>query len=88
MIGYQLFLYKTSFLQSDVNQEAPAIIQSYYDKLLVGCLGGEGGDEHDVFWFWLEKGKPHECPVCFQYFLLEVIGAGGSPDGHGDGHHH
>jgi hypothetical protein len=25
-------------------------------------------DEHDVVWFWLEKGKPHECPVCAQYF--------------------
>ncbi|KAM0932581.1 putative cytochrome-c oxidase [Dioscorea sansibarensis] len=67
---------------------APAIIQSYYDKRLVGCPGGEGEDEHDVVWFWLEKGKPQECPVCSQYFLLEVIGAGGSPDGHGDDHHH
>lgn len=25
-------------------------------------------DEHDVVWFWLENGKPHECPVCTQYF--------------------
>lgn len=31
------------------------------------------GDEHDVFWFWQEKGKPHECPVCFQYFLVMEI---------------
>ncbi|CAL0308778.1 unnamed protein product [Lupinus luteus] len=48
-------------------------------------------DEHDVVWFWLEKGKPHECPVCSQYFVLEVVGPGGSPYGHGDGdedHHH
>lgn len=27
-------------------------------------------DEHDVVWFWLEKGKPHECPVCSQYFVV------------------
>lgn len=27
-------------------------------------------DEHDVVWFWLEKGKPHECPVCSQYFKV------------------
>ncbi|CAL9104981.1 unnamed protein product [Musa textilis] len=82
-------------------KEAPAVIQSYYDKRIVGCPGGEGGklislrwlwhskclllqDEHDVVWFWLEKGKPHECPVCSQYFVLEVIGEGGPPDGHGD----
>ncbi|WOL14106.1 cytochrome c oxidase subunit 5b-like [Canna indica] len=64
-------------------KEAPAVIQSYYDKRIVGCPGGEGEDEHDVVWFWLEKGKPHECPVCSQYFVLEVIGEGGNPDGHG-----
>ncbi|CAL9130057.1 unnamed protein product [Musa textilis] len=64
-------------------KEAPAVIQSYYDKRIVGCPGGEGEDEHDVVWFWLEKGKPHECPVCSQYFVLEVIGEGGPPDGHG-----
>ncbi|XP_072965845.1 putative cytochrome c oxidase subunit 5b-like isoform X1 [Typha angustifolia] len=67
-------------------KEAPAIVQSYYDKRIVGCPGSEGEDEHDVVWFWLEKGKPHECPVCSQYFTLEVIGAGGPPDGHGDDH--
>ncbi|CAA2996977.1 cytochrome c oxidase subunit 5b-like [Olea europaea subsp. europaea] len=65
-------------------KEAPAVIKSYYDKRIVGCPGDEGEDEHDVVWFWLEKGKPHECPVCSQYFVLEVVGPGGSPDGHGD----
>ncbi|KAH6758309.1 Rubredoxin-like superfamily protein [Perilla frutescens var. frutescens] len=74
-------------------KEAPAVIMSYYDKRIVGCPGGEGEDEHDVVWFWLEKGKPHECPVCSQYFVLEVVGPGGPPDGHGeeddhDHHHH
>ncbi|WVZ22601.1 hypothetical protein V8G54_001145 [Vigna mungo] len=86
--------------------EAPAIVKSYYDKRIVGCPGGEGEDEHDVVWFWLEKGKPHECPVCAQYFVvssqlclkyllllrnifvLEVVGPGGPPDGHGDDDHH
>ncbi|EEF44739.1 putative cytochrome c oxidase subunit 5b-like [Ricinus communis] len=65
-------------------KEAPAVVKSYYDKRLVGCPGGEGEDEHDVIWFWLKKGKPHECPVCTQYFVLEVVGPGGPPDGHGD----
>nr|KYP54013.1 hypothetical protein KK1_000179 [Cajanus cajan] len=51
-------------------KEAPAIVKSYYDKRIVGCPGGEGEDEHDVVWFWLEKGKPHECPVCAQYFVV------------------
>jgi len=69
-------------------KEAPAVIKSYYDKRIVGCPGGEGEDEHDVVWFWLEKGKPHECPVCLQYFELEVVGPGGPPDGHGDDEHH
>ncbi|KAL9304499.1 hypothetical protein ACSQ67_021762 [Phaseolus vulgaris] len=69
-------------------KEAPAIVKSYYDKRIVGCPGGEGEDEHDVVWFWLEKGKPHECPVCAQYFALEVVGPGGPPDGHGDDDHH
>ncbi|KAK5826804.1 Cytochrome c oxidase subunit 5b-2, mitochondrial -like protein [Gossypium arboreum] len=69
-------------------KEAPAVVKSYYDKRIVGCPGGEGEDEHDVVWFWLEKGKPHECPVCSQYFVLEVVGPGGTPDGHGDNDHH
>ncbi|KAG2723043.1 hypothetical protein I3843_02G132400 [Carya illinoinensis] len=69
-------------------KDSPAIIKSYYDKRIVGCPGGEGEDEHDVVWFWLEKGKPHECPVCSQYFELEVVGPGGPPDGHGDDDHH
>nr|CAD1842955.1 unnamed protein product [Ananas comosus var. bracteatus] len=73
------------------SKEAPAVIQSYYNKRIVGCPAVKAvEDEHDVVWFWLEKGKPHECPVCSQYFVLEVIGAGGPPDGHGedDDHHH
>lgn len=69
-------------------KDAPAIVKSYYDKRIVGCPGGEGEDEHDVVWFWLEKGKPYECPVCTQYFELEVVGPGGSPDGHDDDEHH
>ncbi|XP_074334535.1 cytochrome c oxidase subunit 5b-2, mitochondrial-like [Apium graveolens] len=68
-------------------KEAPAIVKSVYDKRIVGCPGVDGEDEHDVVWFWLEKGKPHECPVCSQYFKLEVVGPGGPPDGHGDDHH-
>ncbi|CAI0416735.1 unnamed protein product [Linum tenue] len=67
-------------------KEAPAIVRSVYDKRIVGCPGGEAEDEHDVVWFWLEKGKPYNCPVCSQHFKLEVIGEGGSPDGHGDDH--
>ncbi|XP_059459941.1 cytochrome c oxidase subunit 5b-2, mitochondrial-like [Corylus avellana] len=69
-------------------KEAPAIVKSVFDKRIIGCPGGEGEDEHDVVWFWLEKGKPHECPICSQYFMLEVVGPGGSPDGHGDDDHH
>ncbi|XP_015933694.1 cytochrome c oxidase subunit 5b-2, mitochondrial [Arachis duranensis] len=66
-------------------KEAPAIVKSVYDRRIVGCPGGEGEDEHDVVWFWLEKGKPYECPVCSQCFKLEVVGAGGDPYEHG--HH-
>uniref|UniRef100_A0A0D3CJU0 Uncharacterized protein n=1 Tax=Brassica oleracea var. oleracea TaxID=109376 RepID=A0A0D3CJU0_BRAOL len=68
-------------------KEAPAMVKSYYDKRIVGCPGGEGEDEHDVVWFWLEKGKSFECPVCTQYFELEVVGPGGPPD-EDDEHHH
>ena len=32
-------------------------------------------DEHDVVWFWLQKDKPHECPVCSQYFVVIEINA-------------
>ncbi|CAK8535714.1 unnamed protein product [Lathyrus sativus] len=63
-------------------KEAPAVVRSFYDRRIVGCPGGEGEDEHDVVWFWLEKGKPHECPVCTQHFKLEVVGPGGDPYGH------
>ncbi|KAE8655681.1 Cytochrome c oxidase subunit 5b-1 [Hibiscus syriacus] len=69
-------------------KDAPAVVKSYYNKRIVGCPGGEGEDEHDVVWFWLEKGKPHECPVCSQYFVLEIVGPGGPPDGHGEDDHH
>lgn len=69
-------------------KEAPAVIKSYYNKRIVGCPGGEGEDEHDVVWFWLEKDKPHECPVCSQYFVLEVIGEGGDPEAHSDDEQH
>ena len=69
-------------------KEAPAVVKSYFDRRIVGCPGDEGEDEHDVVWFWLEKGKPKECPVCSQYFKLEVVGPGGDPYGHGDHDHH
>ncbi|GFP96358.1 cytochrome c oxidase subunit 5b-2 mitochondrial [Phtheirospermum japonicum] len=69
-------------------KEEPAVVKSYYNKRIVGCPGVEGEDEHDVVWFWLEQGKPHECPVCSQYFVLEVVGPGGSPDGHADNDDH
>ncbi|KAL9244671.1 hypothetical protein vseg_018426 [Gypsophila vaccaria] len=69
---------------------SPALVRSYYDRRIVGCPGGEGEDEHDVVWFWLEKDKPYECPVCTQYFKLEVVGPGGDPEGHDhdEGEHH
>ncbi|CAN6853608.1 unnamed protein product [Brassica oleracea] len=49
-------------------KEAPAIVKSYYHMRIVGCPGGEAEDEHDLVWFWLEKGKSFECPACSQYF--------------------
>ncbi|CAI9286421.1 unnamed protein product [Lactuca saligna] len=69
-------------------KEAPAIVKSYYDQRIVGCPGAEGEDEHDVVWFWLKKGETHECPVCSQYFKLEVVGPGGLPDGLDEDEHH
>lgn len=69
-------------------KENPAVVNSYYDKRIVGCPGGEGEDEHDVVWFWLKKDKPYECPVCTQCFKLEVVGPGGDPEGHDDDEHH
>ncbi|KAL8170600.1 hypothetical protein V2J09_022404 [Rumex salicifolius] len=51
-------------------KEEPAVVKSVYDRRIVGCPGGEGEDEHDVVWFWLEKNKTHECPVCSQYFVV------------------
>ncbi|XP_076923767.1 cytochrome c oxidase subunit 5b-1, mitochondrial-like [Bidens hawaiensis] len=69
-------------------KEAPAVVKSYYDQRIVGCPGAEGEDEHDVVWFWLKKGEPHECPVCSQYFTLEVVGPGGLPDGLDEVDHH
>ncbi|KAL9254393.1 Cytochrome c oxidase subunit 5b-1, mitochondrial-like protein [Drosera capensis] len=68
--------------------EAPAVVKSVFDERIVGCPGGDGEDEHDVVWFWLKKGKPVECPICTQYFVLEVVGKGGSPHGHDDEEDH
>ncbi|KAA8521529.1 hypothetical protein F0562_012202 [Nyssa sinensis] len=64
-------------------KETPAIVNSFYDKRIVGCPGGEG-DEHHVVWFWLEKGRPHSCPVCSQYFMLEVSLSGEKNKGKND----
>ncbi|CAL9061219.1 unnamed protein product [Musa banksii] len=80
-----LFLGKKRFdmdasIGSFGTKEAPAVIEAYYDKRIVGCTGGDGEDKHDLVWFWLEKGKPHECRVCSQCYVLEVIGEGGPPD--------
>ncbi|KAK3221738.1 hypothetical protein Dsin_008763, partial [Dipteronia sinensis] len=36
-------------------------------------------DEHYVIWFWLEKGKQHECPVYFPCMLLFVYWQSFSP---------
>ena len=36
--------------------------------LTIDLLWSTAEDEHDVVWFWLEKGKSFECPVCTQYF--------------------
>ncbi|KAM7459466.1 hypothetical protein LguiA_036460 [Lonicera macranthoides] len=77
-------------------KEAPAIVQSVYDKRIVGCPGGEGEDEHDIVWFWLEKGKPHECPMSetlkvrylILYSLMWLAPADHLPDVHGDEHRH
>ncbi|KAG5405809.1 hypothetical protein IGI04_011928, partial [Brassica rapa subsp. trilocularis] len=54
-------------------QETPAIVKSYYDKRIVGCPSGEGEEEHDVVWFWLEKGKSFECPVCTHWKWLVLV---------------
>lgn len=69
-------------------KEAPAVVKSYYDQRIVGCPGADGDDEHDVVWFWLKKDQPHECPVCSQYFKLEVVGPGGLPVGLDEDEHH
>ncbi|KAF3960419.1 hypothetical protein CMV_014869 [Castanea mollissima] len=62
-------------------KEEPAIIESFYDKGIAGCFGGESRLKHDFVCFWLKKGKPRKCPVCPQYFELKVVGPGGLPDG-------
>jgi hypothetical protein len=43
---------------------------SFLISLFCNCYWPSAEDEHDVVWFWLEKGKPHECPVCTQYFTV------------------
>ncbi|RRT56105.1 hypothetical protein B296_00020548 [Ensete ventricosum] len=36
-------------------KEAPAVIQSYYDKRIVGCPGGGGGKSISSSWPWHSK---------------------------------
>ncbi|MCI22952.1 cytochrome c oxidase subunit Vb, partial [Trifolium medium] len=31
--------------------EAPAVVKSYYDKRIVGCPGGEGGEFQSILCF-------------------------------------
>uniref|UniRef100_A0A7N0U893 Cytochrome c oxidase subunit Vb n=1 Tax=Kalanchoe fedtschenkoi TaxID=63787 RepID=A0A7N0U893_KALFE len=63
-------------------KETPAIVQSWYNRIIVGCPGGVGvSKEHDMVWFWLEKDKPHECTLCSQFFQLEVVGIEAPEDG-------
>jgi hypothetical protein len=44
--------------------------KDYYFISLFVIFTFSAEDEHDVVWFWLEKDKPHECPVCSQYFVV------------------
>ncbi|KAJ4707929.1 Cytochrome c oxidase subunit 5B, mitochondrial [Melia azedarach] len=60
------------------SKDAPAFVKSVYN----GWPGAvpEGENDHDVVWFSLKKSKPHKCPFCSRHFMLEVVGAGCSPD--------
>lgn len=63
-------------------KEAPAVVESVFDERIVGCSGGYAEEEHDVVWFKLKKGVPHDCVVCGQVFELKVVGEGGLPGAH------
>jgi hypothetical protein len=54
-----------SYLERKMNEPFSFLIGLYCN-----CNWPSAEDEHDVLWFWLEKGKPHECPVCTQYFTV------------------
>jgi len=52
--------------------EDPCMVESTLGYRIVGCTGGEGGEEHDIAWFELHQDRPCLCDVCGQYFELQA----------------
>jgi hypothetical protein len=70
-------LYYSSFHLMMYLQEEPAVIESYYNKRIVGCPGGEGGKSVVPLAFLLHHQQTDmdgkigfSFPVCFPVFLL------------------
>ena len=50
--------------------EKPVKVPSAFSSRLVGCVGGDGENGHDLLWHEVKEGKPLICAECGQVFQL------------------
>eukprot|EP01094_Clydonella_sp_ATCC50884_P017671 TRINITY_DN3118_c0_g1_i2.p2 TRINITY_DN3118_c0_g1~~TRINITY_DN3118_c0_g1_i2.p2 ORF type:complete len:141 (-),score=36.73 TRINITY_DN3118_c0_g1_i2:65-487(-) len=59
-------------------REKPVLVPSVFDNRIVGCVGGDGDNAHDLLWHEVTTEKPTMCAECGQVFALKQI----------ENHHH
>jgi len=50
--------------------DAPVEVYSAFSSRVVGCVGGENNDAHDLHWFMVHDDVKHACWKCGQVFRL------------------
>jgi len=53
--------------------DAPVIVESAVGSRIVGCVGGDGEDSHELLWMNLDNGHPRSCSECGQVFVINHV---------------
>merc|ERR1711879_784617 len=60
-------------------REKPVLVPTVFDNRIVGCVGGEGDNAHELLWHEVTIEKPTMCAECGQVFAIKQLA---------DNHHH